>query len=72
MFVYIICARFRFGLIGGNLTAQSKGSQKGIGGAIQVPEMYLQALLPFPAPPPERPAERPAEFASRLCEHSLA
>ena len=22
---------------------------------IQIPETYLQALLPFPAPPPERP-----------------
>ena len=67
MFVYNH-TRFHFGLIGGNMTAQSKGSHRGIGGGIQVPEMYLQALLPFPTPPPERPAE----LASRLCEHSLA
>ena len=29
-------ARFRFALIGGNLTAQSKGSHRGIGGGIQI------------------------------------
>ena len=37
MFVYIR-ARFRFTLIGGNLTAQSTGSHRGIGGGIQIPE----------------------------------
>ena len=37
MFVYIR-ARFRFALIGGNLTAQSMGSPRGIGGGIQIPE----------------------------------
>ena len=37
MFVYI-CARFRFGLIVGNLTAQSTRSHRGIGGGIQIPE----------------------------------
>ena len=37
MFVYIR-ARFRFALIDGNLTAQSKVSHKGIGGGIQFPE----------------------------------
>ena len=36
---------------------QSMGSHRGIGGVIQIPEKYLQALLPFPAPPPERPGE---------------
>ena len=46
MFVYIP-ARFRFGLIGGNLTAQSTG----------IPDTSLQALLPFRIPPPERPGE---------------
>ena len=56
MFVYIR-ARFRFALIGGNLTAQSTGSHRGIGGGIQIPEKQLQALLPFPAPSPERPGE---------------
>ena len=35
MFVY---NRFRFALIGGNLTAQSTGSHRGIGGGIQIPE----------------------------------
>ena len=52
MFVYIR-ACFHFALIGGNLTAQSTGSHRGIGGGIQIPETQLQALLPFPAPPPE-------------------
>ena len=40
MFVYIR-ARFRFALIGGNLTAQSTGSHRGIGGGIQIPETKL-------------------------------
>ena len=42
MFVYI-CARFRFSLIGGNLTGQSTGSRRGIGGGVQIPETQLQA-----------------------------
>ena len=40
MFVYIR-ARFLFSLIGGNLTAQSTGGNRGIGGiggGIQIPE----------------------------------
>ena len=37
MFLYIR-ACFRFLLIGGNLTAQSTGSQRGIGDGIQIPE----------------------------------
>ena len=61
-------ARFHFGLIGGNLTAQLMESQKGIGGGIQVPEMYLQALLPFPTLLPECSGE----LARRLCKNSLA
>ena len=36
MFVYIR-ARFRFALIGENLTAQSTRSHGGIGGGIQIP-----------------------------------
>ena len=52
MLLYI-GARFRFALIGGNLTAHSTGSHGGIGGRIQIPE--LQPLLSFPAPPLERP-----------------
>ena len=56
MFVYIR-ASFRFALISGNLTAQSTGSNRGIGGGIQIPETELQALLSFPSQPPERPGE---------------
>ena len=37
MFVYIH-SRFRFALIGGNLTVQPTGSHGGIGGGIQIPE----------------------------------
>ena len=53
MFVYIR-ARFRFTLIDENLTAQSTRCHSGIGVGIPIRETYLQALLPFPAPPPER------------------
>ena len=49
VFVYT-GARFRFALIGGNLTAQSTGSHSRIGGGIQIPATYLQALLPFSRP----------------------
>ena len=56
MFVYIR-ARFCFARTGGNLTVQSTGSHRGIGRGIQIPGTWLQALLPFPAPPPERPGE---------------
>ena len=38
MFVYI-SARLPFALIGGNLTAQSTGSHRGIGAGIKIPEM---------------------------------
>ena len=38
MFVYIR-VRLCFALIGGNLTAQSTGSHRGIGGGIQIPQM---------------------------------
>ena len=48
MFVYI-CPRFRYALIGGNLIAQLTGRQREIGGGIQIPDTYLQALLPFRA-----------------------
>ena len=37
MFVYI-CVRFPFALIGGNLTAQSTGNHRGIGGGLQIAE----------------------------------
>ena len=62
-FAYIR-ARLRFALIGGNLTARSMGSHRGIGGGIQIPETELQALLPFPALPPERLGE----LAHRICQ----
>ena len=39
--VYLILARFHFALIGGNLTAQSTRSQRGIGGGIQIPSDSL-------------------------------
>ena len=67
MFVYIR-ARFRFALIGGNLTAQSTGSHRGIRGGIQIPETWLQTLLPFPAPPAY---ERPGELARRLKKNTI-
>ena len=54
LMLVFIRARFRFALIGGNLTAQSTRSHRGLG----IPEKWLQALFPFPAPPPERPGER--------------
>ena len=54
VFVYIR-ACFHFALIGGNLTAQSKSSHRGVGGGS--PEMELQALLTFAAPLPECPEE---------------
>ena len=60
-FVYIR-TRFRFPMIGRNVAAQSTGRHMGIGGEIQFPQTYLQALLPFPA----SPLERPGEFARRL------
>ena len=60
-----IRARFRFELIGRNLTAQSTGSHRGIEGGIQIPQTELQALLPFPAPS----LERPGELARRLLKN---
>ena len=59
MFVYIR-ARFRFALIGGNLTAQSMGSPRGIGGGIQIPERERDVVASSPffsRPPPECPGE---------------
>ena len=66
MFVYIR-ARVRFALIGGNLTAQSTGRHKGIGGEIQIPKKDLLASSPFfPAPPPECLGEFARRLASPL------
>ena len=41
--VFYIRARFRIALIGGNLTAHSTGSLRGIGGGIQIPERDVVA-----------------------------
>ena len=60
-FIYIH-ALFHSALISGNLTAQLAGSHRGIGGGIQIPETWLQALLPSPA----LPSERLRELAHRL------
>ena len=61
MFVYIH-ARFCFMLIGRNLTAQSTGSHRGIGGGIQIPEGHSWKLsFLFP----------PRELARRLVASSL-
>ena len=64
-FVYIR-ARFFFGLIGENLTAQTTASHRGIEGAIQIPETSLQALLHFPAPPPQSPGELARRLVDQL------
>ena len=57
MFVYLP-VRFRFALIGGNLTAQSTGSHRGIGGGIRISETQLQVLLPQFARAPRRVCSR--------------
>ena len=41
--VFYIRARFRIAMIGGNLTGQSTGSLRGIGGGIQIPERDVVA-----------------------------
>ena len=52
---------FRFPLIGGNLTAQSTWSHRGIVDGIQVPETYTSPSLN-----PVRPPERSGELSRRL------
>ena len=47
MFVYIR-APFRFMLIGGNLTAQSTGSHRGIGSGIQIQRRSCKLSFLFP------------------------
>ena len=63
MFVYIR-ARFRFALIGGNLTAQPMGSPRGIGGGIQIPERDVVASSPFFSRPAARVPRRTCSQAS--------
>ena len=67
MFVYIR-AHFRSMLIGRNLTAQSTGSHKGIGGGIQILETSLQALPPSHPPPSPTLPECPRECSRRLID----
>ena len=42
-------ARFRFAMIGGNLTAQSMGSPRGIGSGIQIPEKRRTVVASSPS-----------------------
>ena len=58
--VCLILSRFRFALIGGNLTAQSTGSHRGIGGGIQIPSDSLR----FPPRPATRAPRRACSQAS--------
>ena len=60
-----------FVLISRDLTAQSMGSHRGIGAGNQIPEMLLQALLPFPALPPKCPGELAYRLPSSLSLPSL-
>ena len=53
------------------LTAQSMGSHRGIGAGNQIPEMLLQAVLPFPALPPKCPGELACRLPSSLSLPSL-
>ena len=56
-FLYIR-VRFRFALIGGNLTAQLTGSHRGIGGRIQIPETLQVASFPSFSRPAARAPQR--------------
>ena len=59
MFVYIR-TRFPFPLIGGNLTAQSTGSHRGIGGGIKFQSSFREVVASSPSfsrPAAERPGE---------------
>ena len=56
-FLYIR-VRFRFALIGENLTAQLTGSHRGIGGRIQIPETLQVASFPSFSRPAARAPQR--------------
>ena len=58
-----IRVRFRFALIGGNLTAQSTGSHKGRWNLI-----FRDVVLPFPA----SSSARPGELAHRLQDGQIS
>ena len=66
MFVYIR-ARFRFELIGRNLTAQSKKWNSNSRDVVS-----SSSLLPFHAPPPGRPARRTYSQAIKAHDFSKA
>ena len=50
-----IRARFLFALIGGNLTAQSTGSHRGIGGGIQISRDVVASSPSFSRPAARAP-----------------
>ena len=63
MFVYI-CTRFPFPLIGGNLTAQSTGSHRGIGGGIKFQSSFREVVASSPSF--SRPAARAPRRACKI------
>jgi len=60
-YLFYIRARFRLALIGGNLTAQSTGSHRGIEGALQIPETVVASSPSF-----SRPSARAPHRALRM------
>ena len=72
MFVFIR-ARFRFTLIGGNLTTQLTGSHGGIGGGFQICRFVDASSPSFSRPiarTPRRACSR-ARYPSPLCPNQL-
>ena len=70
MFVYIR-ARFRFSLIGRNLTAESKASHREIGGGIQIPERDVVASSPsFSRPAARAPREACSQASAEFIDPS--
>ena len=63
MFVYIR-TRFHFALIGGNLTAHSTGSHRGIGGGIKFQSNFREAVASSPSF--SRPAARAPRRACKI------
>ena len=69
MFVYI-CAPFHFALIGGNPTAESKGSHRGIGGEFKLQRRSCKLSFLFPPErAPERAPRRACSQAKRSCSY---
>ena len=70
MFVYIR-ARFRFSLIGRNLTAESKASHREIGGGIQIPGRDVVASSPsFSRPAGRAPREACSQASAEFIDPS--